>query len=276
MKPLIVHDGQAGMTLLAFLRESLENYPSVKAIKRAIDHKQCTINGRVELFSTHRVRSGDQVEITLDLPRLEKAQVLFEDEHLIAFNKPPGKTSESFSPYLLVHRLDKDTSGVLLLAKTSEAQEAITDLFRQRKMDKAYLAICDGTPEHDEWKIDNYLAAKVRYQGGALYGKSTKEKGKRAITQFKVLKRESGATLILVKPLTGRTHQIRVHLKEFGYPVLGDFQYAKNFTCSCKPRRQMLHALRLSFIHPYSGKKMIIEAPLLKDFLQVQKSLFPS
>jgi len=264
------------MTLLAFLRESLEKYPSVKAIKRAIDHKQCSINGRVELFSTHKVQAGDRVEIFLELPKLEKAQILFEDEYLIAFNKPPGKTSESFSPYFLVHRLDKDTSGVILLAKNPQIQEAITDLFRKRKMDKTYLAICDGSPAHDEWVIDNYLGVKVRYQGGVLYGRTTKQKGKRAITQFKVLKRGIYATLLEAKPLTGRTHQIRVHLKEFSHPVLGDFQYAKSFVCPKFPRRQMLHAWRLGFVHPITGEKKVIEAPIVKDFLEMQKSLFPS
>lgn len=272
---MIVGKEQAGKTLLAFLRSELPDYPSVKAIKRAIDNKRCVVDGRVEWFSTYRVREGERISIDLDGDQPHFAlSCLYEDEFCIAFNKPPGRVSESL-PYLLVHRLDKETSGVLLLAKTRQAQKALTDLFRKRQVAKEYLAICDGKITLDRWRVDNYLGKKASYQGGALYGRvPTKEKGKRAITTFETLKRGKTATLVLARPQTGRTHQIRVHLRQGGHPILGDWQYSRSFRCPLRPKRQMLHAWRLVLDHPLSGRSVRIEAPLLEDFSHVQKSLF--
>jgi 23S rRNA-/tRNA-specific pseudouridylate synthase len=270
---LRVTPDQAGKTLLAYLRDNLTEYPSVKALKRAIEAGGCTLNGRVETFSTHRVKEGDEVEVALP----QKAEgysieTLFEDEHLILYNKPPKKPSESLSEYFLVHRLDKDTSGVILFAKTKKMQELLIDLFRKRQVEKVYLAICDGQITKEHWTVDNFLEKKASYQGGALYG-SAKE-GKRAITAFSLLKSAETASLVQAEPKTGRTHQIRVHLKEKGHPVLGDYQYADRFQCKERPPRLMLHAKEIAFTHPAWGKEIRVEAPLLSDFLDVQKKLF--
>ncbi|MDN3506215.1 MAG: RluA family pseudouridine synthase [Simkaniaceae bacterium] len=263
----------AGKTLLAFLRDTLTQYPSVKAIKRAIEKGDCTINGRVETFSTHRVKEGDEIALVFE----EKTEAfpletLFEDEHLILYNKPPKKASEELCEHFLVHRLDKDTSGVILFAKTKKMQDLLTDLFRKREVEKIYLAICDGKVEKGEWTVDNFLERKASYQGGALYGAA--KKGKHAVTHFTVLKTSDTASLVEAKPHTGRTHQIRVHLKEEKHPVLGDYQYGKHFTCKEKVPRQMLHAREIAFVHPITGEEMRISAPLLSDFLAAEKKLF--
>jgi len=274
-KKLSVPAEKAGETLLSFLRDHLDRFPSVKAIKRAIDNKQCTVNGKVEWFSTYRVKGGDVVEIKLAPPKkLLAPKTLYEDEHLLLINKPPGRVSESFSSYLLVHRLDKETSGVFLLAKTESMQEKLIALFRGRKLKKNYLAICEGVIEKQTWKVDNFLGKVGGYQGGVLFGETGREKGKRAVTFFKVLKKGKGASLVRAEPITGRTHQIRVHLKMIGHPVLGDFQYAKKFSCSYQPPRLMLHARSLAFRHPETGEELKIEAPLLSDFLFTEKKLF--
>lgn len=268
-----VDQEHSGKTLLAFLRDTLTQYPSVKAIKRAIEGGECTINDRVETFSTHRVKVGDEIVLTFR----EKAEtfpleILFEDEHLILYNKPPKRASEDISKHFLVHRLDKDTSGVILFAKTKKMQDLLTDLFRKREVEKIYLAICDGKIEKGEWTVDNFLERKASYQGGALYGAA--KKGKRAITHFTLIKTSDTASLIQASPHTGRTHQIRVHLKEEGHPVLGDYQYGKHFCCKEKTPRLMLHASEISFVHPITKKEVRVSAPLLADFLAAKKKLF--
>jgi len=269
---LTVPPEAGGETLLSFLRAHLKEFPSVKAVKRAIDQKQCTINGRVEWFSTYRVRTGDKVTISLQpKKKAPPPTILFEDESLIALDKPAGRTSESFTDYLLVHRLDKDTSGVFLMAKTEAMRDQLSKLFAQRKMKKSYLALCDGKGKGEKWKVDNFLGKVGGYQGGVLFGPVSKEKGRRAVTTFTLLKKGKTASLILAEPLTGKTHQIRIHLKLSGCPVLGDWQYNRQFTCSYHPPRQMLHAHCLAFIHPGTEEKISLEAPIPKDFLETQK-----
>jgi len=262
-----------GQTLLSFLRDYLQEYPSVKAIKRAIDAKQCRINKRVETFSTYPLKVNDRVEIKLELEkRSMPLEILYEDETVIAYNKPPGRTSESFTDYFLVHRLDKETSGVLLLAKTELMGDLLAQLFAKREIEKFYLAICDGKVSQPTWKVDNFLEKKASYQGGSLYG-STKKGGRRAISLFQRLETGGESSLVQVQILTGRTHQIRVHLKEKGHPILGDWQYGRHFKCDYQPSRHLLHASKVVFTHPLSGEKVVIQAPLGEDFVTAKKVL---
>lgn len=272
---LTVPPNGAGKTLLAFLRDHLKEYPSVKAIKRSIDGKQVTINGRVETFSTHKVKAGDLIGIEFkQAQEVLPPQILFEDEELVVLNKPAGKTSESFQEYFLVHRLDKDTSGVMVFAKTKKMQKSLTDLFRDRKVAKKYIAICDGVIKEKEWVVENYLEKKAAYQGGALYGRGPKERGKKAVTQFERIEASENASLVIARPVTGRTHQVRVHLQGKGHPILGDHQYGKMFECKERPARQMLHSQEISFTHPTKNEELHFSAPLPEDFLEMQKRLF--
>lgn len=264
-------------TLLTFLKEHLPSYPSVKAIKRAIEAGQCKINGKVETFSTHPVKKGDQIEIILDLKRpIFVSKILSEDENLLVLNKAPGVASKELSEFFLVHRLDKQTSGVILFAKTLAMRNALDDLFRKRKIHKTYLALCDGFVKEKEWTVDNYLEKKASYQGGSLYGKAPKGKGKRAITHFTCKKTCPAASLVEARPITGRTHQIRIHLKGHGHPVLGDYQYEKKFICSMQPPRLMLHSWEIRFEHPFRHEIVSWKAPLFEDFLEMEKALFQS
>ena len=268
---LTVSESQSGQTLLSFLRGNLATYPSVKAIKRAIDQKKCMVNGAVEFFSTYKVKRGEKIEISFDIPVVRyPLKVLYEDEGLIIYNKPPGMASESFEGLYLVHRLDKETSGAMILAKTEEMLKAMQALFAKRKVAKQYLAICDGAIKKDKWRVENYLGKKVSYQGGVLMGKHPK--GKLAITEFEKVADLKGATLIRAYPLTGRTHQIRVHLRDEGHPVLGDWQYARKFSCPDHPPRHMLHAEKISFVHPVSGETITVKAPQFPDFLEALRT----
>ena len=255
------------MTLLAFLREEVPDAPSVKALKRWIEGKRCTVNGRVEIFSTHPLKAGDSVILDCDFSKeVLKPMLLWEDEWLKAFDKPAGVISspEHFKG-LLVHRLDKETSGVLLVSKSKKILELMVDLFRQKKVDKTYLALVDGVIREKEGTISSKLAAKHRYQGQTIYGSS--KKGQLAETCWKRVGIGPMATLLECYPLTGRTHQIRVHLKEAGHPILGDLQYGRHFKCAYRPFRHLLHAYKISFPHPVTGEQIALEAPLPGDFL---------
>ena len=265
-----------GMTLLAFLREHYPDAPSVKALKRAIDSKQCTINGRVETFSTHKVKAGDEIVLILGESRSLKPEKIWEDEVLIAYNKPAGVVSEpkNFKGHL-VHRLDKETSGIILVAKTEEILDKMIELFRQKKVIKKYLAIVDGVVQKSEGKIVSNLAPKHRFQGQTIYGSSShgQHGGQHAETRFVKLRTAPKATLLECYPITGRTHQLRVHLQEAGHPIVGDYQYARHFKCGYKAPRHLLHAAEISFPHPLTQKTITLTAPLPDDFEQALKAL---
>jgi RluA family pseudouridine synthase len=265
----------AGKRLLQFLRDQLPGVSSVKGIKRAIESKRCRINGRVETFSTHAVKRGDVIELLLeDEKPLITPTILFEDDDLLICNKPAGitcdpKTVQTLFPAFggrltLIHRLDKETSGVLLLAKSEEVKEAFIALFQQLAVEKEYLAIVDGEVLKEEGVIDTLLTKKHTYQGQTIYGSGVG--GQRAVTHWKCLKRGKGASLLLCSPKTGRTHQLRVHLKEMGHPILGDSQYARHFNCNYPAKRHLLHAHQIRFTHPKTGKVVTITAPLPADF----------
>jgi 23S rRNA-/tRNA-specific pseudouridylate synthase len=269
-----VAEKEKGMTLLAFLREKCPEAPSVKALKRAIEAKRCTINGRVETFSTHKLKAGDEISLEIDLEKqsIQKPVLLWEDESLIAFNKPAGVVSDpkNFKGYL-VHRLDKETSGVILVAKSKPILDKMIELFRQKKVGKTYLAIVDGTVRNAKGTIISHLAPKHTYQGQTLYGSSSK--GELAETQWLRVRQGPKAALVECHPITGRTHQIRVHMKEAGHPIVGDYQYSKNFKCGYRAARHLLHASEISFPHPLTNEIITIEAPLPDDFSQAIKAL---
>jgi RluA family pseudouridine synthase len=286
---------EAGTRLLQFLREKCPEASSVKALKRAIDGKLCTVNNRLETFSSYILEENDVVMLKeaafekREAPLSVKIPILYEDKELLIVNKPAGWVSDIRTikkgllypergislkgAWELVHRLDKETSGVLILAKTSKAKEKMLHLFKERGVRKLYLAIVDGAVDEDEGKVDNFLGKKHGYQGQTVYGAVEEKKGKRAITYWKCLKRGKTASVICCEPWTGRTHQLRAHLSGIGHPILGDIQYGKIFICSLKPRRNLLHAYRTIFKHPSTGKEIKVIAPIPADFKQALEQL---
>lgn len=263
---------EQGMKLLPFLRDRWPSAPSVKALKRAIDKKRCTINGRVETFSTHKLSRGDRVEIELAEEEPKAITVLYEDDVIVVCNKPAGMVSENKNfPAKLVHRLDKETSGALILAKTEPIRLQMVELFAKHQVKKEYLAIVDGAVLKKEGKISSYLAKRHSYEGQTIYASSPK--GEEAITHWKSLGIGNKASVLLCEPITGKTHQLRVHLKEMGHPILGDTQYSKRFTCPMRIHRHMLHAWKIAFPHPQTHKKIEASAPIPDDFWQVLEAL---
>ncbi|OGN52864.1 MAG: hypothetical protein A2Y28_01885 [Chlamydiae bacterium GWC2_50_10] len=271
-----------GMKLLHFLKSECKESFSVKAIKRAIDSKRCYLNGRIETLSTRRLHSGDRIAIALALKRGENIlSILYEDEHFLALNKPPGLVCDNrliqkkFKRALkLIHRLDKETSGVLLLAKNERFREQMVLLFRQRRIAKSYYALASGSLMPQEGRCESFLARVGMRHGQVLWGSVEKEKGAFASTAWRVIKRTKIATFLELKPLTGRTHQLRVHLKELGHPLLGDVHYGNtSFLCPIQVSRNLLHAASLEFIHPQTLQKVGIQAPLPQDFQEALKEL---
>lgn len=267
-----------------------------------LEQSSVLVNGRV-LKKRNKPHAGDLVEVYFILtpeiqvePQNIPLDILYEDEHLLIVNKPmgmvvhpaPGHRNDTFANALLfhchtlphmetlrpgiVHRLDKDTSGLLLAAKTLEAHSKLIALFAERNISKTYLALCVNTPP--EGLIDTKLQ---RHPLRRKEMRAHPTEGKEAKSVCKVLACNPHLSLVEVQLLTGRTHQIRVHLKSVGAPVLGDAVYG---SLSANKRfgvtRQLLHAYRLKFIHPMTHKEISVEAPIPADMQAIIDSQFTS
>jgi len=278
-------------------------------IQRMIDEGAITVNDKKSKPS-YVLKEGDVVDLTFPAPESADIvpepiplNILFEDDHIIALNKPanivchPARPSQTgtianalayHSRNLsnmgdparpgIVHRLDKNTTGVLITAKTDEAHFRLGWQFEKRTMGKTYLAIVHKVVQLDEDVIDMPLAQhpvikdKYLVPGTHYYGQVTKQ----AVTRYRVLERFDGYTLVELLPKTGRTHQLRVHMSYIGHPCVGDSAYGGKpisehditGTGSTDPffTRQALHAWRLRFTHPISEEPMQVQAPLPDDF----------
>lgn len=285
-----VEVSDAGGKLLTFLTQQLGTIYTSRHLKRAIENNRCLINGRTERFATTRLGAGDHIALLLDAPlpshqiqKPEPARVLYEDDDLLIYDKPSGLNSdekgilkilkEDHPTVQLVHRLDRDTTGVLLLAKNQESYQNLLEQFKKAQIRKCYRTIVDGILQAKEGVIDNYLDRKKAYAGQTIWG-SVKNGGLHAMTEWKRLSNGKDAALLLCFPKTGRTHQIRVHMAEMGHPILGDFQYGKRFRCAYRPQRYLLHAQETTFIHPRTRKLFTVESPLPEDFITAQNQLF--
>jgi len=280
MSEWIVPSEESGSKLLSFLANRLKQY-SARSLKGLIEKNRCQINERTERFASTTLGKGDRVSLHLEnssLPSpliLDPTRLLFEDEALIVYDKPPGINSDekgilalwkSTLPALqLVHRLDRDTTGVLLLAKSPTIFESLVRQFQQLQVRKRYFAIVDGITDA-KGKIENYLGKKRAYAGQTIWGAVSSLHGLYACTEWERLRKGRMASLVTCYPKTGRTHQIRVHMAEMGHPVLGDFQYGKRFYCPYRPSRTLLHSEQICFLHPLTGVSVCFKAPLPSDF----------
>ena len=168
----------------------------------------------------------------------------------------------------IVHRIDKDTSGLVIVAKNDQAHLNISKQIQERKVTKTYIALVRGNVRENEATINMPIGRSTKDRKKMAVTKQ----GKEAITHFKVLKRYNGFTLLELKIETGRTHQIRVHLAEIGFPIVGDMVYS-NGKNPFGIEGQMLHAAKLEFVHPTTNKKMEFEAPLPEYFENVLKKI---
>ena len=255
--------------------------PSMKQARRLIESGRCSVNGRIRTFASTDVRRGDWIEVvpTTSSKPQASCQIIYEDDSLIVIFKPAGLLVEQHAidravgqRTILVHRLDKETSGLVLLAKDQSTATCLETMFRERAIQKEYLAIVDGELERPFGVLSWPLKMKKRLVHEVYWGVDSS--GKEAVTEFVRLVIGKAATLVLLKPKTGRTHQLRVHMAHLGHPIIGDYQYADRFRCSVRPQRCLLHAWKLTLVHPVDGQIRTWVAPIPEDMQEVVSQLF--
>ncbi len=278
-----------GRRLDAFLVSHLPAH-SRSHLKGLIESGLITVDG-APAKPALRVRRGQRIEITIPppppaeiVPEALPLDIIFEDDQLLVVNKPPGLVVHPGAgrpggtlanavlarvPQMagvgstlrpgIVHRLDKDTSGLLMVAKTPGAYRALQSQVAARTVARNYIALVDGVLARDEGTIDAPIGRHPRHRTRM----AVVPRGRTAVTRYRVRERFALHTLVEVQLVTGRTHQIRVHFAHLGYPVSGDPVYGR--TDDLGIGRQALHAFRLKFIHPASGRAVEFEAPLPAD-----------
>lgn len=288
-----------GSRLDAFLARQISDLSRSRA-QKLIEDSQVLLNQAVCTDKNYRLRPGDLVKLTIPapekaIPEPEKVllDIVYEDSDLLVINKPkgmvvhpgPGHRGGTLVNALLghckdlsgiggvmrpgiVHRLDKDTSGLLIAAKNDHSHQVLSDQLKNRKIKREYIALVHGEVRPTMGEIRAPIARHPRHRKKM----AVVEGGREAITRYRVLKHFDRYSLLRVNLETGRTHQIRVHLSYLGYPVVGDEAYAKGDRGELPGNlitAHALHAYRLHFKHPRSGKANSFRAGLPEDFRKV-------
>jgi 23S rRNA pseudouridine1911/1915/1917 synthase len=290
-----VQEEYKGLRLDVYLANAIPEVPSRVFIKKMVDAGQVKVNGRLEKVK-YKVAAGDHIEADIneeafapkDIPA-EKMDldIFYEDDDLAVINKPEGLTvhpaSGSQSGTLvnglmfhykelsdvngivrpgIVHRLDRDTSGLILIAKTNVAHARLGRQFEKHTIIKRYVARVQGRVQFDQGVIDVPLERHKKYHDMRQIAKEGG--GKSASTLYQVLKRFPKSTLVALFPQTGRTHQLRVHMKHLGHPILGDEKYGQKISFP----RLALHAQSIAFIHPITKSYIEFSCTTPGEFLK--------
>ena len=298
MKKELIVEIEQTKRIDAYISENTDY--SRTAVQRLIEENKIMVNGKKEKAS-YKVQNGDKIEIEEEQAReIElKAQdipleILYEDNDIIVVNKPKGMVvhpangnpdgtlvnaimsicKDSLSGIGgeirpgIVHRLDKNTSGAIIIAKNDKAHINLSEQLKNHEIKKTYIALVRGIVKENNATINMPIGRSKKDRKKMAVDKN----GKDAITHFKVLKRYSNCSLLEINIETGRTHQIRVHLSHIGYPIIGDEVYS-NGKNKWNIEGQCLHAKSLYFIHPITGEKMHIEAELPEYFKKILEEL---
>ena len=283
----------------AFLAK--ETGASRSNIKTVVESDGVFVNGVLRKKSGFELKEGDEVEFTLPEPKTLdvepnseiKLNIVYEDEHFAVINKPQGMVVHPASSYQkndtlvnalladldklssingvirpgIVHRLDKDTSGLIVVAKTDEAHKSLASQIEKKTARRIYFGLCDGNFKEDNGTIDAPIARNKRDRKKM----GIDPDGRRAVTHYTVLERFGKYTLVRFELETGRTHQIRVHSSHIHHPIVGDEVYGGS--TALYKNGQLLHARQLVLTHPISGERMTFEAELPEYFENVLEKL---
>ncbi len=290
---------QVGLRLDRYLVSLLDNVSRTGA-QQLIAEGAILVNGR-QGKASYALRQGDEIQVLQTVPAPSRRDmtpqfipldVIYEDNDLLIINKPagmvvhpaPGHYSDTLVNALvarypalqaregnlrpgIVHRLDRDTSGLLIVARNTHTQTALMEQMKRHEIEKRYLALVEGVIGLDQGSIEAPIGRDPRHRQQMAI---TAVGSRAALTHFRVLRRYAYHTLLLLQLATGRTHQIRVHLKAIGHPVVGDPVYGSGQSRKgIHLQRQFLHAYQLRFPHPISGKLVEFEAPLPTDLQAV-------
>ena len=280
-----------------FLSEKLDKTRS--AVKKLVDDGEITVNGN-KVKAGRMLKIGEEISVNIPDPvKLDleaeniPLDIIYQDKDIAIINKPQGMTvhagngthgSTLVNALLyhldslsgingvirpgIVHRIDKDTSGLLVVAKNDAAHLSLSEQIKNKTFHRIYLALLEGTVKQNDGIIDTFIGRSDKNRTMM----AVKDSGRRAVTHFKVLKRYKEFTFAEFKLETGRTHQIRVHCKYIGHPIVGDpvYGYEKQ---KFKLNGQLLHAWKLELTHPSTGERMSFEAPLPDYFQAVLQKL---
>lgn len=291
MQEKIKYDKITKERIDSFLAGVFKDY-SRSYFQKLIEKQKVFVNGKNVLVSC-KLKQNDEIivdfakEETVNIqPEKIKLDIIYEDDDIIVVNKQPGivvhpsyghltgtlvnalmaHSKGKYNPYL-VHRLDKDTSGIILFAKNEKAKISLSKQFQHRAVNKNYYAAVQGTIVENRGRIEAPLGRSPNNRKLMTVNPLAK---KMAISEFKVIARKDGYTLLEVHIITGRTHQIRSHMKYINHPVIGDKQYGGPATIDGKVyERQMLHSHEITFMHPRTSKVMHFVADLPADMIDI-------
>ncbi len=299
MERVIVQSNEKGVRLDSYIADKKKDLSRTN-VQRLIESSNILVNNNTQKIS-YKVQAGDEISIVIPeakeielKPQDIKIDIVYEDSSIIVVNKPKGLVvhpavgnpdgtlvnaimnicKDSLSGIGgeirpgIVHRLDKDTTGLLIIAKNDKAHINLSEQIKNREVKKMYVALVRGIVPENEATINMPIGRSTKDRKKMAVVKN----GKEAITHFKVLNRYKKYTLLEIKIDTGRTHQIRVHMSEIGYPVVGDMVYS-NGKNEFGIEGQMLHAKSLDFKHPITGEQMHLEAELPSYFKEVLKDI---
>ena len=291
---MIIVSEEDGIRIDSYLSSKLDY--SRSRVQRLIKDNKIKVNGKI-INNSYLIKLNDEISVELEIDSLVDVQgedipldIIYEDDDLLIINKESGMVvhpapghysgtlvnallyryslsgGDSFRPGI-VHRLDKDTSGLMIVAKNEWAHDKLSSMISKKEVERKYLAIVSGVIKHDTGTID---APVGRDENNRQKMAVTDHNGKDAITHFKVLERFSNSTYIECKLDTGRTHQIRVHMAYIGYPVMNDPLYGRG---KCTDFGQMLHSYSIRFSHPRDGREIFFTVNPPKEFLNMLDEL---
>ena len=290
--------GERPQTLAALLR--LKSTLPWSRAQSLCERGKVSVNGQVELDGAMRPRPGATIEVdeTRPTPKAETVPIVYEDPHVVVIDKPSGVSSVPYetresgtamdavrdawraqgkrateTPLFVVHRIDKDTSGLIAFAKTKAAEKAMAGLFRTHDIERTYLCVAHGAVV--DRRVESNL---LEDRGDGLRGSSRQpRKGKRAVTHVRLLEALPDTSYLEVKLETGKTHQIRIHLAELGNPLVGERVYIRDYLHRVgepiPATRLLLHAATLGFLHPITGETVALSAALPPAFLAAMNAL---